>query len=345
MADGVTKRIDDLELSNRIKSRLKEASVKIIQDLTSLTEREVRAIKGIGEKSIEEIRSVLSDFGRNFKYDRYGKRTCARHNRKRTDARLRGYFLCEECAKDFQTLALHDKEPELKLNFGDNSYYCSHCNKKRQISLYQWYVCDICDRVLRSIGRGLAASKGVFNWWEKEGKNRFNWLEIEERDQPILRSIHSDSDEENLDFVWKHNNDVAFGAEIKTGRNHLKGGTIGGGMSQFQLDISDIQAILLAMKTNGDYIPSYLFHCQVVDVPEPPTTVYECVGIWWTSIDTLIEDISDVRQRPRENRPAAYIERYTFEIIDTFPEEIESVGYADCPPPSDLEEVLENKCN
>lgn len=106
---------------------------------------------------------------------------------------------------------------------------------------------------------------------------------------------------------WSDLSRSLLSVRVKTGRNHLRGGNIGAGMSRFQLDVSDTQSILEAMERDNSFVPAYVFHCQVVDIPEPPTTRFCCVGIWWVSITSLIDNIEDIRQRPRENRPAAYI--------------------------------------
>jgi len=160
----------------------------------------------------------------------------------------------------------------------------------------------------------------------------------------VLRTTANASSRANLDFTATTEDNIPlFGAELKTGRNHLQGSNIGAEMTRFQLDVSDIESILNDMEQNNHYIPAYLFHCQVVDVPKPPTTKFECVGIWWVSIKDLIDNIEEIKQRPRENRPAAYIKTKAFEGISSFIDEVKSKGYLDCPSPSDLRKELDSK--
>jgi hypothetical protein len=130
---------------------------------------------------------------------------------------------------------------------------------------------------------------------------------------------------------------------VKTGRNHLQGGNIGAGMSQFQLDVSDIEAILNGMEQVDFFVPAYVFHCQVVDIPTPPTTKFACVGIWWTFINGSVNNIEEIRQRPRENRPAAYISTDVFKEIASFADEVKTRGYLNCSFPSTLREGFNSK--
>ncbi len=325
--------------------KLTNASITKIDELVSLCERELLSIAGIGSKTVEEIKNALALSGFELAKDQYGKLLCSRHSEERSDTRIRSYFLCSDCAKEFQVSAFSDRVPIFVLEVVDGPYYCSHCNRKKNLKLYQWYLCDVCDRVVRSISRSVAASIGVSKWWD-ECKNKDSTLPIiEEFDYPKLKPTGRGSEEAKMDFLWRNNtNSIIFGAEIKTGRNHLSGGSIGSGMSSFQLDVSDIQDILDAMDTRRPFIPAYVFHCQVVDLPYPPTSKFDCVGIWWTSIDSLIDNIQIIKNRPRENRPAAYINTKTFRDISVFvDEEVKSSNYLNCSNPADLRKELDTK--
>lgn len=341
---GQKRSITTLVISNSTTKKLRKASVRTVGELVELCEREILAIKGIGPSTLDEIKEALDSKGMTLAYDPYEKQICARHNKKRNDARLRSYFLCKDCGIRFQTRALNKKHPVFYMELAKGPYRCSHCNEIKEIALYQWFVCDICDRVLRSIGRGITSNKGVIDWWSSQKILDSSLPEIIETDPPDLKSIANNDEEPKLDFEWKDSNDVVlFGAEVKTGRNHLQGGTIGSGMSQFQLDVSDIESILDAMERDGSFVPAFVLHCQVVDVPEPPTQKFDCVGIWWTSIDNLIDHIQEIKQRPRENRPAAYISTNAFNNIDSLIDEVKSEGYINCSDPSHLRSELESK--
>lgn len=338
--DLALRRITELPLKASIASKLARRAILSIGELTALCDREVLSIDGIGYKSLEEIQKALAHFGLELAEDEYGSLMCARHNKKRNDTRIRSYFLCEDCGVKFETQALHNAHPIFRIKIDEGEFFCSNCNEKKVLSLYQWYICDVCDRVLRSIGRGLEADRGIIKWWNN-AKNHVEYpLVLRETDPPQLEPINGGGDGDDLDFKWMTDDSSLFGAEIKTGRNHLSGGNIGSGMSRFQLDVSDIESILSSMEKRDPFIPAYLFHCQVVDIPQPPTTKFDCVGIWWTSVLDLINSIEEIKQRPRENRPAAYINTTVFNQIDSFVDEMNRRGYLNCPSPAVLREKL-----
>ncbi len=345
VSDSKTAGIGVLTISKHTIKKLTDASISSIDELTLLCERELIAIRGIGQKTVDEIMQALSLSGLELAKDRYGKLVCARHNKKRNDTRIKGYFLCAGCASEFQVKAFNNQTPTFTMGVTGGPYFCSHCNNEMDVSLYQWYVCDVCDRVVRSISRSIAANIGVGKWWEECRTNDLTLPTIEDIDSPTLRPTGKGIKEAKLDFVWRNDfNDIIFGTEIKTGRNHLSGGSIGAGMSRFQLDVSDIEDIIKAMDASDPFIPAYVFHCQVVDLPFPPTSQFECVGIWWTSISSLIENILEIKNRPREIRPAAYINTKTFHEIASFvDEEIRSKNYSNCPNPKYLQRDLDAK--
>lgn len=335
--------IKTLQISPSKVSKLERASIYTIDDLVTLCKREILSIDGIGPKTFDEIVKALDSLGLKLAVDQYKKLICARHNKERNDARLRSFILCEDCSAQFKTQALNNIQPVFVMKMEGGPYRCSHCNELLKVNLYQWYICDICDRVLRSIGRGIAANKGVIAWWESNRENDTSLPRIIETDPPTLRARTGVHAKPKLDFEWINENNITiFGVEAKTGRNHLKGGNIGARMSKFQLDVSDIDSILDAMERDNSFIPTYVFHCQVVDVPEPPTTRYSLVGIWWSLVNILINYIQEIKQRPRENRPAAYINTKAFNEINYFIDEIKSKGYEACPDPSYLKKELDN---
>lgn len=319
------KKLAELQISSSTVKKLSQASVGTVQDLVALSEREVQAIQGIGAKSLLEIQAALNSLGLELAEDPYGKLLFARHGKKRTDTRLRSYFLCEQCGNGFRTLALNNTAPAFMMRMTDGPFYCSHCNKTKTLYLHQWLVCDICDRVLRSIGRGIEANKSVLEWWEKQRANDLSLPRLVETDPPNLRPFGDRGNASSLDLTAKIGAvTTPFGVELKTEEIIFRGGNIGSGMTQFQLDVNDIQSVLEDIQNADSFIPAYVFHCQVVDVPKPPTTKFECVGIWWVSIKDLIGNIVEIRQRFRENRPAAYIATFVFKQITSFIDEVRS---------------------
>ncbi len=59
--------LDDLKLGDRIKKALSAAGISTIEQLLALTMEEALNIKGLGEKSVAEIRKKLNKFGLDFK--------------------------------------------------------------------------------------------------------------------------------------------------------------------------------------------------------------------------------------------------------------------------------------
>ncbi|NPA34763.1 MAG: DNA-directed RNA polymerase subunit alpha [Chlorobi bacterium] len=59
--------LDDLKLGDRIKKHLNAAGIESIEQLLELTVEEALKIKGLGEKSIADLRKKLNKFGLDFK--------------------------------------------------------------------------------------------------------------------------------------------------------------------------------------------------------------------------------------------------------------------------------------
>ncbi len=71
-SNNVTKKtinisLDDLKLSDRIKKNLKIAGIETIEQLLDMTIEEALKIKGLGEKSIADLRKELNKFGLDFR--------------------------------------------------------------------------------------------------------------------------------------------------------------------------------------------------------------------------------------------------------------------------------------
>ena len=59
--------LDDLGLSTRVLHNLKEEGIDSIENLLALTERELKKVPGIGERSVEEIKERLAEHGLSLK--------------------------------------------------------------------------------------------------------------------------------------------------------------------------------------------------------------------------------------------------------------------------------------
>lgn len=239
--------------------------------------------------------------------------TCVRHLSPRKDVRLRHYFLCEACAQAWTDEAFDGNKPQY---VGEKvSGYCLLCNRlKDSIRMRTWFLCDICDRVAKSIGRNHVAEQAILDYWEASVRPKYPWLDLFQNDASSLRPRRS-TDESGIapvDFLAvdaRHKTKV-FGIENKTGRSSIQD------MSQFQLDMSDCDCILNDMKSLG--IPMYVVHAQVLELWKPPTVGFQTVGLWWSDVYIMTEHFKSVKARRDEMRGAAYFGKKAFLPIDTF---------------------------
>lgn len=65
--DALKTRIDSVEMSTRTQNALSEASIRTIGGLVQKTADELLSLDGIGDKGVEEIQSVLKDYGLGLK--------------------------------------------------------------------------------------------------------------------------------------------------------------------------------------------------------------------------------------------------------------------------------------
>jgi len=238
---------------------------------------------------------------------------CVRHRARRKDVRLRHFFLCTPCADKWKREAfdgsgpLCDGEPIVGL--------CQLCNTKQEVRLRTWFLCDICDRVARSIGRNHVAEQSILDFWRDQVHPSHPQLLIEQNDLSALRPRRDTdvSGEGPLDFLVrdKRTGEVVFGIENKTGRSSIRE------MSAFQLDVSDCDSILHHVRSLG--VPAYVIHAQVLEVWEPPTEGYRVVGLWWSDIYEPTEQFREVRTRRDEQRGAAYFSKRAFHEIESLP--------------------------
>ena len=107
---------------------------------------------------------------------------------------------------------------------------------------------------------------------------------------------------------------VVLGIENKTGRSAIYD------MSQFQLDISDCDAITNDMRKLN--VPAYVIHAQVLEKWQPPTLGFEIIGLWWSDVYQMAENFKSVSMRRDEMRGAAYFSKRAFQQIETFADQL-----------------------
>lgn len=225
--------------------------------------------------------------------------TCVRHLKPRKDVGLRHYFWCDACTKQWVTEAFDGHDP---VATGEPlKGYCLLCNQAKTVRLRTWFLCDICDRVARSIGRNHVAEHAILDFWAEQVKPKFPQLVIRQNDVSSLRP-RRDTDVSGrgpLDFLVKDasTGKLLFGIENKTGRSSIRE------MSQFQLDVSDCDSILNHVRELD--VPAYIIHAQVLEIWEPPTVGFRVVGLWWTDIYRMAENFIDVKMRRTEGLPTS----------------------------------------
>jgi hypothetical protein len=96
-------------------------------------------------------------------------------------------------------------------------------------------------------------------------------------------------------------------------------------MSQFQLDVTDCDDILNFVKRLR--IPSYLFHVQVREDYQAPTSRKVGVNAWWISVADMRKAFIRTKNRQTEQRPAAYFKRSAFKSLADFPEHLNSQAF------------------
>lgn len=309
----------------RYESLLRRVGLSEVEVLTEFNKRELQAFPGIGPKAVAAIESAVSRLNLHLAQDEWLPYTCARDGRETWDTTLSSFFLCDPCADTFRTTVFNDVG-EAYLGAPIEGY-CDHCNSKKSVRLRQWLLCGVCYRVLKSIGRGVAAARFFREFWTESISGVQPDLELIETDPPELRRRDGKDDRQSkFDFVARDRDSqkLRFGFELKAGRSHLGRGGIGSGMGRFQLDVTDVDDMLAAVQESA--IPAYLVHIQVVDRAEPPTVRYAPVGLWWVDMYTMATGFLQVTQRPRENRPAAYYDPKIFKGKAELADHIEHDG-------------------
>jgi hypothetical protein len=323
----------EVPFARAVEKKLLGVEVVNVEQLLALNERQLRLLPGIGPSTVWHIVSVLEEAGLSLAVDPYAAYECARHSEVARDAELRAYFLCNSCRDAYAHRAFGDRRPEW-VSREQIDGYCGHCNEFREVRLSQWFLCGTCDRVVRSIGRGIASAKFVESEWADKFRETPE-LSLREIDPVELRPRGQRSDADRVataDFVANYvSGEVALGIELKSGRSALAGGGIGSPMSQFQLDTTDCDDMTAAAVALN--APIFLLHAQVIGRAHAPTERYVGVGLWFARPWDMLQHCESVRRRPRETRDAAYFKTAMFRPFTEFP------AYVKNQFPSDLESM------
>lgn len=309
--------LEELALRDALVAKLRGAGLSSAEDLVRLCARELLQIPGIGPKAVESIEDALGAAGAKLADDPFGRYTCARHGQPAGDAGLTSFFICRDCSRDWISEAFAGTGPEWE---GEAvTGYCIACNVRKQVRLRQWFLCAVCERVARSVGRSVEAERSVEESWATAALD--GW-DLEGIDPPRLRRAQSGRGgiAATLDFLVSRGGQEVVGIELKTGRSEIGGTGIGTRMGRFQLDVSDCDAIHDAAR-DANVVP-YVMHAQVIDRAEPPTVRHTATGLWFAEYLSLRDAFQETRQRPRENRPAAYFDVGAFRPIAGLPDHL-----------------------
>lgn len=245
---------------------------------------------------------------------------CARCGTSGRSLRLSSFFLCDNCTDKLTTEAFNNNRPVFEQCQVEG--YCYLCGNKTYVKLRQWVLCEDCSRIVHSYPIGMRAQTCVLELLNSKIPSiRF------ELTDPVSLMPYSKrrkvSKEPRPDITGRDDrgNEILM-IEVKTGRNSIDK------MKYFQLDISDCDDILKYVKSKQ--VATYVFHVQVVEKFDPPTSHFECAGIWWTSIfelDGCFERVT--KRRINRGKVAALYDPKCFKPVDSFIEEIKSRRYMD----------------
>jgi hypothetical protein len=316
--------LKELALRPTLIDRLQSAGLRSTDDLAQLCDRELLQLRGVGPQTVAAIQQALTAVGMTLAEDPFGRYTCARHGRPAGDAGLTSFFLCRDCARNWMSEAFDGARPEWE---GEAvTGYCIACNVRKRVRLRQWLLCAVCERIARSIGRSVEAERAVQAFWSEHAVPVLDAWELRAIDPPRLRRAGAPG-AATLDFIASRGGHALIGIELKTGRSEIKGTGIGTRIGRFQLDISDCDAIHDAAQ--AAHVVPYIIHAQVIDRAEPPTVRHAATGLWWAEYPCLRDAYLETRQRPRENRPAAYFDVGAFRSIDELPGHLAASDPAD----------------
>jgi hypothetical protein len=311
--------LDSLGLRPALARRLHEAGYDDVADLERAVPRELLAINHVGPSALLAVMAALKAQGKSLAIDPYALYVCARDGRAAQSVSLTDLWLCDSCAADFQTRPFDGISPVYVSEPIDG--YCINCvQRKQDVALRQWFLCEDCARVARSFGSSVVASKGLLAEWDDRHRAATG-IKLVEVDPPRLNRRHGAiavaTKPSAIDWEGREeaSDRVVFGIEQKTGQKGLGRGSVNA-MSEFQLDTSDCDDIAAVAERRN--LPVYLLHAQVVERAHPPTRLYIPVAYWWTDAYSMGESRPNVRMRPRERRPAAYYPADIFRPLSDF---------------------------
>jgi len=255
--------------------------------------------------------------------------TCARHTSRYTARSLQSIYLCDACTRALVVGAFNDRAPV----FHGETFkgFCGLCNRKRNVTQRQWFVCGVCWNVVLAYQKSMAASAAVREWWANEVQPNFPNLTLEETEQVVLAAYSRKGKTKfveaatlsMLDFVVSDSSTnpptPLFHIEQKTGPGAIDEMTI------FQLDVNDYNDIVGAVQHTN--IPSYIVHVQAVQEYNFPTRQTIVKGLWWTDIATLQSHQKKIAQRRGEDKFAISYDAKAFSPIASFGSEIAKSGY------------------
>lgn len=306
--------VEGLGLTRRVRGLLAAHGIDSVEALIAFNARELLHLDRVGEGAVREIAEALAGAGLSLAEDPYAPHICVREGKPRGDARLANFFLCDGCARRWADEAFDGEPPVYAGSEVDG--FCCYCNAWSQhVRLFQWFLCGVCERVLRSIGRSLVSAQAFANNWDDQIAPQVPHLYLREIDAPSPRRrtrvlIQEKVATVDFEVSERRSDEAVFGIELKTGTSHIGRGGVGSSLAVFQLDTSDCDDITTVVER--DQLPVYLVHSQVVDIAEPPTTRYVAIEGWWTDLLSMEEGFLRVQMRPRETRTAAYFDPAIF---------------------------------
>lgn len=325
-------RFSGLALPERVEVVLTRNQVTTTKELLRLNARELLALPGIGPGTMQQILDALAAAGLALADDPWAPYVCVRHGGQGSDVSLATFFLCTQCREKYSAGAFSGEEPAW-VGSEPIEGYCGHCNKRcSDIRVAQWLLCGVCARVVRSIGRGLAAASYVMEVWNESIASSVPRIMLTETDPPELRTqgrrseATRDSMADFTGFDKDQPGKPVFGFELKSGKSAASTGAgIGKPMSRFQLDTTDCDDILSIVAREG--IPVYLLHVQVISRASPPTERFCGKGFWWTDLWSMQASFEKIQVRPRETRDAAYYSTRMFRNVPALIEHLSAGGY------------------
>ena len=246
---------------------------------------------------------------------------CVRHLQASKTTKLAAFFLCQKCVKDLTEQAFNGNGPVFE-GYSLNGY-CNLCAEYQKVGLRQWFLCDNCERMIRSYPLGRAAQNYVLKWW----REHIPQLKLINTDpivlSPYIHPRRKMKRPSNPDFIAiDANQQKQLMIEVKTGRSSISE------MSSFQLDFSDCDDILEFVRR--ELLPTYMFHVQIAEEFSPPTGYFTARNMWWIDIFKMEKCFERaVKRRINRGKQAAYYNRKCFQDMTSFANHVIQKEYID----------------